>query len=108
MAGDGLGQIRILQPMAVIHIRRVGGHHIKRSLAEQPAGFPDVSLYDVYLLFQPVQPDAPGRHLGHLLLDLQAGKMPPFGLGLQKDRDDAGPRAQIHGPLSFPHPGKPG
>ena len=93
---NGLWQIRILQPVIVVHVRWIGRNHIKRSLAEQAAGFFDVSSYDVYPVLQLIQADAAACHLSHFLLNLQTGKMLSIRFCLQKDRDDSRSGTQIH------------
>ena len=99
MPGDGLGEIRVLQPVGVIHIGGIGGHHIKRSRAKNLTGFPDISLHNLNLFLQAVETHASPGHIRHFPLNLQGGKMLPLRLGLQENGNDPRPRPQIQGSL---------
>ena len=50
-----------------------------------------------------VERHTPPGHIGHLRLDFQSGEMLSPGLGLQKNRDDAGAGTQIGRPLPLPY-----
>ena len=108
MPGDGLGEIRVFQPVGVVHIGGIGGHHIKRSRAKNLTGFPDISLHNLNLFLQAVETHASPGHIRHFPLNLQGGKMLPLRLGLQENGNDPRPRPQIQGSLPLFHHGKAG
>ena len=54
MSRDRLHFRRILKSVGIIHIRWICRNDIKGSRSENPAGFLDISMYDLNFLFQMV------------------------------------------------------
>ena len=94
--------------MSVIHIRRICRNDIKGSRSENPAGFLDISMYDLDFFFQMVQFHTPLCHLGDLILDLKCRKMFSLRFCGEKKRDDPRSCSEIQRPLSRFHRRKSG
>ena len=89
MPCDCLCRKGVHQAATLIHIGRIGCHHIKRGCPEQLHRFLDIPLFDGNPFLQLIQKHTAVCHFRTLRLNFQTGKMLSFCFCRQKNRNNA-------------------
>ena len=103
MSGDGSGIRQIFQAVLPPHIRGIRRNDVKRGRFENLRRLFDIPRHYIDFFRNPVVQHAASRHIRAFILDLQPGKMRPFRLRFQQNRNHPGSRAQIQHTLPRLH-----